>query len=748
MHPVPRAVLSDLRVIFPWPLVGTPGLAASHLASLAALGGVLASRVLLLAAGPWEQDEALLACGVVDFDPAAHMPIPPGFPLWVYLGRLVRLFGVTDPLAALQVASAVLSVLGCWALIGLWEGTVGRTAARVGALLAAFLPGVWYHAPRGFSETPSAALTVIALAVWMRMGRRGFATGLVVLAGAALVRPPLGPFFLLLALLAAWGIRDDVARLGRGVAAATAFVLAVVVPALLEAGGLRLFWEATAIHSREHFGMLGLDSWAFAELGYTRGLGAPWAAWLFAGLAILGLVALRRPLGRAWWPAGIAGGSLLLLLLLVHGRTYPRYWVLAWILMATPAVAGARAVLRRGGLAAAAGLVAALAGALWTYPALAYIHAHRLPAVEALRQVAAEGRETDALLVFEDALFAFRNLAVKHGWLQIPTVRLSETARWGLGLGGRPVWFLTEGDERDLPSTASRVVVLGCFHDRVQRMSQERFLSARLVRNPVLAWRGGSIQEKDGTRRFMWLEPRSLILVPPVLKGGAATLAAEIHPALGEVNLVARVAGVETLRGRFASGRQIIRVPLPDLPRRSLLNQMIPVELEVDREVRLHGDYRPLALRVFQVSVEAPPHRPPPFAFFPEPESLLAAVARSEGTYGAELLGDPPRPAAWTGALARFELPVGPGLVGIELSAPAPVPAHVEVRLGGARASAEVGPEPMALVVPVSPALAREGRATLELSSTTFEPGGSDRRQLGVAVSRVWYLPDADGATR
>lgn len=740
------AFLADLRAILPWPIVELPGRAWSVGVSLAVLAGVVASRLTLLADGPWEQDEALLACGVVDFDPASHMPLPPGFPLWVYCGRLVRSLGVADPLTALQVASAVLSVLGCWALIGLWEGVVGRGVARTGALLAAFIPGVWYHAPRGFSETPSAALTIVAFAVWIRLGRRGFTAGLAALTAAALVRPPLAPFFLLVALLAAWEVRGELPRLARGAAVAGGIVLLVAVPALLEAGGLGLYWDALTVHAQEHFGMLGLESWAVAGLGFTRGLGAVWAAMLFAAAALLGWCTLARSVGRRWWSASIAGLSLLLLLLFIHGLTFPRYWVLAWMLMATPAVVGVGFVLRRESLAVATGVAAAAAGVWWTYPALAHIHANPVPVVGALRQVAAEGREADALLVFEDTLFAFRNLAAKHGWLRVRTIRQSETARWGLSLGGRPVWFLTEKGERDLPSTVSRLHVFGCASARVRQLSQERFLAVRLVRDPVLAWRGGSIQERDGTQRFMWLEPRSLILLPPVRGAGAATLVAEIHPSLGDVNLVARVAGVETLRGRFAPGRQLIRVPIPELPQRNLLNQLLPIELEVDKEVRLHGDFRPLALRVFRVSVEAPPYGPPPFAFFPETDSLLAAVARSEGTYGAELLGDPPRPAAWTGPEARFEMPVGPGLVGIELSAPAPAPAHVEVRLGTARAEADVGTEALVLAVSVSEELARAGRATLELTSTTFSPGAGDPRRLGVAVSRVWYLPDATAA--
>jgi hypothetical protein len=181
--------------VFPWPLLPLSHRLAAHAASAAIVAGLLASRLLLRPAGPWEQDEALMACGVMEFDPGRHMPLPPGFPLWIALGKLVRMCGAWDPLVALQFASAVLSVLGLWALVGLWDRLAGRGVALAGALLAAFIPGVWFHATRGFSETPAAALTVIGLALWLRGGRAAFVPGVLAIVSAALVRPPLTPFF-------------------------------------------------------------------------------------------------------------------------------------------------------------------------------------------------------------------------------------------------------------------------------------------------------------------------------------------------------------------------------------------------------------------------------------------------------------------------------------------------------------------------------------------------------------------------
>ena len=79
---------------------------------------VAVSRFGFLANGPWEWDETLFARGILHFELAAHFPHPPGFPGWLALGHLLTpLTG--DPLAALQLASAVFSVAALWVLAAL-----------------------------------------------------------------------------------------------------------------------------------------------------------------------------------------------------------------------------------------------------------------------------------------------------------------------------------------------------------------------------------------------------------------------------------------------------------------------------------------------------------------------------------------------------------------------------------------------------------------------------------------------------
>jgi hypothetical protein len=721
--------------VFPWPLLPVGGAGASAAASLAALGALLASRLLLIPAGPWEQDEALMACGVLDFDPARHMPLPPGFPLWVAIGKAVRLVGVSDPVRALQLASAVLSVVAIWALVGLWDGLAGRRVALAGAALAAFIPGVWFHAGRAFSETPSAAFAVVAFALWLRGGREGFVPGVAAMTCAALIRPPLAPFFALSVVLAAWWARREPRRLAAGVATGAALLAVVTIPAALAAGGWRLLYDVSAVHAAEHFGTLGTEPWTFGGLGFARGLGTTPAAAALTLLAVLGWLRWRNALGARWWAATLAGGVLLVLVVLMDNRTFPRYFVLVWLLTATPAVAGLAWVVRSRTVAAGVGIVAAIVGGSWSLPAMEFAHRNELPVVSLLRTVASEGR---GVLIIEDGFFSFRNLATLSGWLRIDSLRLTELQRSTKGFSGTPTWLLAEAGGNDVNCSASRVVEAGCPEPRVWRLSQDRFMQVRLVRNPVLVAAGGSYLEWEGAHRFVWCQGRSRLLVPAVREAGTLAFSVEVHPQLDQVGVAVLVNGTRTFSGRMTPGFRIIPVPIPPP---SDAASPLRIDIEADREVRSTHDGRRMAIRIFAASLQAPPHALPSLSFFPEPSSLFAAFAEAEGTYGPELLGDPPRPAAWTGARASFRLPAGAGIVGVDLLAPRQQPAVVVLRLGGGEARVTVGPEPTSVALPVPPSLARVGRVQLDLESSTVVPGGGDTRALGVAVSRVWYLP-------
>lgn len=76
---------------------------------------LLAFRIATLPRTIWELDEVLFTRGVMKFEPLAHHPHPPGYPLTVGLGKFVAMFGV-DAFRALQIVSLLSDAIGVFFL--------------------------------------------------------------------------------------------------------------------------------------------------------------------------------------------------------------------------------------------------------------------------------------------------------------------------------------------------------------------------------------------------------------------------------------------------------------------------------------------------------------------------------------------------------------------------------------------------------------------------------------------------------
>ncbi|HEX7191249.1 MAG TPA: DUF2723 domain-containing protein, partial [Thermoanaerobaculia bacterium] len=76
---------------------------------------VLLVRIVTAPRTPWENDEFLFAEAVRKFDPSRYHPHPPGYPLFVLLGKAFALV-TQDPWRALVVLNIVLAPIGFIAL--------------------------------------------------------------------------------------------------------------------------------------------------------------------------------------------------------------------------------------------------------------------------------------------------------------------------------------------------------------------------------------------------------------------------------------------------------------------------------------------------------------------------------------------------------------------------------------------------------------------------------------------------------
>ncbi|HXI13287.1 MAG TPA: hypothetical protein VNM92_11700 [Thermoanaerobaculia bacterium] len=139
----------------------------------------------------WEWDEVLLCLGMREFDVSAHHPHPPGFPVFIALGKLLRPLVESD-FRALQTVNLFAAVLLAPALFHLTRelGFRFRTAI-IATAVAAFLPNVWFYGGTAFSDISSLAASVggAGLLLSGRRNRSHYWWGVIAFAIAAGIRP-------------------------------------------------------------------------------------------------------------------------------------------------------------------------------------------------------------------------------------------------------------------------------------------------------------------------------------------------------------------------------------------------------------------------------------------------------------------------------------------------------------------------------------------------------------------------------
>ena len=253
---------------------------------LAALAAVFAlAHTPFLATSLEDIDSVNFALGVRDFDVAAHRPHPPGYPVYIALGKAATAIagvGADAPASAIEAkALAVLSLLGGIAAIGLLylvfsSLTRSDVEAIAATAITATCPLLWYLAVRPMSDLPGLAFALASQACLLRAWRRQqpgpdgdrrlppavmAASGRMIVLGALLAGLAIGvrsqTMWLTLPLL----ILVLLDRVGRGVAGALlgAGVMFVIgglvwgIPMLAASGGLDAYLAALGTQAGEDF---------------------------------------------------------------------------------------------------------------------------------------------------------------------------------------------------------------------------------------------------------------------------------------------------------------------------------------------------------------------------------------------------------------------------------------------------------------------------------------------------------------
>src|SRR4051794_7331865 len=133
---------------------------------------VLVSRIAIAPRTFWEHDELLFAHALRDFDPLRFHPHPPGYPLYVLLGKFVDLF-LGDAFRSLVSISIVFAVIGFIALARLFRKLIDDVDLAVaGALIVYFSCAMLVHSVLPMSDGPAFALVALTLLAIAHVGRQ------------------------------------------------------------------------------------------------------------------------------------------------------------------------------------------------------------------------------------------------------------------------------------------------------------------------------------------------------------------------------------------------------------------------------------------------------------------------------------------------------------------------------------------------------------------------------------------------
>lgn len=484
----------------------------------------------------WDWDEAQFALAVVEYDAAGHRPHPPGFPLFIALANLVRMFTTSD-FHAIQVVTVIASMTLFPIFFFLCrELDFSFPVAWSGSLLAVFLPNVWFYGGTAFSDIPSLALTVAACAFLLRGARerRSLVAGAVLLGLAAAIRPQALIIGAAPALIGVWKQRRHRATVLGAMAIGAAIVAAFYAGAILASSSYAEYM-ATARKLRDY--LRSVDSFltptrppltVLFEFFFLRSIpGEIYArVVIYAAAAGAVITSIRRD-GRAWLLILIFLPFQIFAWLMLDFHSVSRYGVTyapMYAILAAAALVGAFAWMPGVGRLAGSLLVVVLTAALvrWTLPALAEVRRNPSPPVRMMDWIDTQVPPSATVFV-EGSLMPFATYFIGNRH----TVLVDRPQ--DLGPTEQPADAILVTETATPIMNATRFLrERGRAFDIVRR----RYFETAIL--PANAWAefgdGWYPVEWQGADVWLWMGGRSLTLLPPL--SGPARLTLKLEPAL------------------------------------------------------------------------------------------------------------------------------------------------------------------------------------------------------------------------
>ena len=463
---------------------------ASVLCSLLAAAW-LAAHLPYLAPSLEDIDSINFALGLREFDVAKHQPHPPGYPVYIALGRasLVAVRALAPSLTearAEAVALAIWSALaGIVALCAAWfffralqpppagamsPGATWRDTAPWATALLAVVPLFWISGLRPMSDMPGLALVLVAQALLLlgMKSPRALVAGALIAGVCAGVRVQAALLTLPLLIVALVSVRSAGPwwLVSRPVAALAAGVLVWAVPLVAASGGVDGYLKALGTQAGEDFAWVDM-LWANPTprrlaLALHGTFVQPWE---FLGMfipvamaAVIGAVAAFVRNRRALWLLAAAFGPYAIFHLLMQDAAFVRYALPLLVPVCWLAVTGAEAIAHLGrrtlpiGAAASAPMV--LVAAMLAVPIGRVYGGEPHPAFRAIADMDAQAKTAPPAAIYSH--YALRRPLQATAPAGLRVVEPRRSYEW-LGMvtywrdGGRqPLWFLADPRRTDL----------------------------------------------------------------------------------------------------------------------------------------------------------------------------------------------------------------------------------------------------------------------------------------------------------
>lgn len=287
------------------------------------------SRLPFTSAYLYQMDSGHFALALADYDLKLHQPHPPGYFLYVMLGRLVHLL-IPDANTTFVLIGILFSGLTVVTIYYLGMEMFDKRTGTVAAFIALFSPNFWFHGEVALTYTVEAFFSaLVGLLCWrLSRSRTGYLWHSVALLGVAGGFRQTGAVFLFpLWLFSAR--KESLPRIGAALALGAIVVLSWLIPMLAMTGGADAYLAAfrelwlfnTGHNSVFENGPVRLKEFALiltAFLFFSMGAALPLSALALYALVRTGRLPLLLRRETAFLAFWILPAFLFYLLVFIH----------------------------------------------------------------------------------------------------------------------------------------------------------------------------------------------------------------------------------------------------------------------------------------------------------------------------------------------------------------------------------------------------------------------------------------------